>query len=55
MSKSIYDIRHRSFFFFAKQEKGMHEEESSTSQLGWHHEDPSILYRQTRKILLINI
>jgi hypothetical protein len=29
-----------------------YEEESSTSQLGWHPEDTPILYRETHKILL---
>jgi len=34
---------------------GKHQEESSTSQLGWPSEEPPILYRQTHKILLKNI
>jgi hypothetical protein len=29
-----------------------HQEESTTSQLGWHPEDTPILYRQTQKILI---
>jgi len=30
----------------------MHHEESSTSQLGWHLEVPSILYRQSQNFFI---